>query len=519
MAKRRVVFIMTDTQGANCVGCYDRRAVGTPSIDRLAAGGTRFERAYTTSPVCSPARGAIFTGLYPHSNGVWGNEMAIGRDTLTLGERLSAQGVHAAYVGKWHLAATDYFDTGRCPPGWDARYWFDGRNHLDSLPEEMRRWSREYHTPEEIRAAGYTREKTFAGGVTDRAVEFLGSHGDEEFCLCVSYDEPHHPSIAPVPFCDLYADYRFEIGPGHADDLSDKPGHHRAWARHCRRESAGSFREQGQYVLQPYFACNTFADDEIGRVLAAVEAHAPDALVIYTSDHGEMMWAHRLNSKGPVMYEQITRIPLLIRGGGVCAGRTLREPVSHIDITPTILDYFGLEVPPILQGASLLGRVACSGSDDASASGSDGPASTTIAESAGDSQPGNDGALVFLEFGRHNVNTDGYGGFQPIRCVVDGRYKLVVNLLDRDELYDLHTDPHEQSNRIDDPEASGDRDRLHAALIRWMNETHDPFRGPGWQRRHWMPPGEMPWPEARRPRLADGVHPPALGYLTGRPAE
>jgi uncharacterized sulfatase len=499
------------------VGCYDRRAIGTPSIDRLAAGGVRFERAYTTCPVCSPARGAIFTGLYPHSNGVWGNEMAIGRDTLTLGERLAAEGVHAAYVGKWHLSATDYFDTGRCPPGWDARYWFDGRNHLDSLPEEMRRWSREYHTPEEIRAADYTREKTFAGGVTDRAVEFLGAHGEEEFCLCVSYDEPHHPSIAPAPFCDLYGDYRFDVGPAHADDLAGKPEHHRAWARDCRRETSASWREQGQYVLQPYFACNTFVDDEIGRVVEAVEANAPDALVIYTSDHGEMMWAHRLNSKGPVMYEQITRIPMLLHGQGIAPGRTLREPVSHIDITPTILDYFSLELPPILQGRSLLERVSSPGRG-ASIGSVAGPAPATIADAAGDAEAGA-GAGVFLEFNRHNVNTDGYGGFQPIRCVLDGRYKLVVNLLDRDELYDLHTDPHELRNLIDEPSVAAHRGRLHAALTEWMDETRDPFRGPGWLRRHWMPAGEMPWPHARRPRLPDGVHPPALGYLTGMPAE
>lgn len=500
MSKRQVVFIMTDTQGANCVGCYDPRAVGTPVLDRFAGQGMRFDRAYTTCPVCSPARGAIFTGLFPHSNGVWGNDMALGRDARTLGERLTDQGLHAAYIGKWHLSATDYFDTGLCPPGWDERYWFDGRNHLATLSEEMRAWSRQYHTPEEIRAADYTREKTFAGGVTDRAVDFLNACSDEDFCLVVSYDEPHHPSIAPAPFCDMHQEYRFEIGPAASDDLSDKPDHHRQWAENNRRGEQKSFRDGRYYVVQPYFACNSFVDDEIGRVLAAIDDVAPDAMVIYTSDHGEMMWAHQLNSKGPVMYEPITRIPFMVRRPGqVEAGSVCDEPVSQIDIMPTILDYFGLECPPILQGRSMLGRLR---GEEAGASGQ--------------------GPEVFMEFNRHGITNTGFGGFKPSRCVFDGRFKLVINLLTGDELYDLQADPHELENLISSPEHSEVRDRLHQRLLAWMDETRDPFSAPEWRHRQWAQAGEIRWSDwnkGRRHRPADGYNPPALEYNTGLEAQ
>src|SRR5271168_1996069 len=103
MPKQAVLFLI-DTQGTNCVGCYAGvPGLGTVDIDRLAAQGVRFDRAYTCSPVCGPARSAIFTGLYPHSNGVLGNDMAPHLDVPNLGQRVSDAGVHAAYIGKWHL--------------------------------------------------------------------------------------------------------------------------------------------------------------------------------------------------------------------------------------------------------------------------------------------------------------------------------------------------------------------------------------------------------------------------------
>jgi uncharacterized sulfatase len=290
----------------------------------------------------------------------------------------------------------------------------------------------------------------------------------------------------------MHRDYRFEIGPGADDDLADKPAHHRHWAQASGRQGKASFQQGRYYQVQPYFACNSFVDDEIGRVLDAVDRQAPDALVIYTSDHGEMMWAHQLNSKGPVMYEPITRIPFFVRGQGFQAGRVEAEPASHIDITPTILDYFGLERPAILQGESLLAR-----------------------RDAGREAPGD--SCVFLEFNRHGVTTMGFGGFKPIRCVCDGRFKLVVNLLDRDELYDLEQDPHELTNRIDSEHHAGVRDRLHERLLEWMDRTRDPFASPEWAHRPWSGRGEIRWSSGRRHRPPDGIHPPALGYNTGLP--
>ena len=112
---RKIVFIMTDTQRVDMLGCYGNAGVVTPHLDGMAREGIRFTSAYTCQPVCGPARAAIFTGTFPHSNGSWANCMPLGDNVKTIGQRLRDNGIHTAYVGKWHLDGGDYFGLGRCP--------------------------------------------------------------------------------------------------------------------------------------------------------------------------------------------------------------------------------------------------------------------------------------------------------------------------------------------------------------------------------------------------------------------
>ena len=109
------VFIMTDTQATNVIGAYGRPELRTPNIDRLAEIGVMFERDYTTCPLCTPARAGIFTGIYPHTAGAWTNNLPLGDNVITMGQRFTDAGYHTAYIGKWHLDGHDYFGTGLCP--------------------------------------------------------------------------------------------------------------------------------------------------------------------------------------------------------------------------------------------------------------------------------------------------------------------------------------------------------------------------------------------------------------------
>ena len=118
---------MTDTTRQDMVGCYGNPMMNTPNLDRLAEEGIRYTNAYTCQPVCGPARSAMFTGMYPHSNGSFANGLALGANNKTIGQRLTDNGIHCAFIGKWHLDGGDYFGLGRCPEGWDSAYWYDLR--------------------------------------------------------------------------------------------------------------------------------------------------------------------------------------------------------------------------------------------------------------------------------------------------------------------------------------------------------------------------------------------------------
>ncbi len=141
MSVRQAILVMCDTQRRDMLGCYYGDDVRTPNLDRLASEGMLFERAYCCDPVCGPARSAMFTGMYPHTNGIWSNGFALGADVANLGQRLSKAGIHAAYTGKWHIDGS-MFGHGKAAEGWDPDWWFDARNHLEEFSDDERRMLR-----------------------------------------------------------------------------------------------------------------------------------------------------------------------------------------------------------------------------------------------------------------------------------------------------------------------------------------------------------------------------------------
>ena len=487
---KNIVLIMTDTQRTDMLGCYKDTGLKTPCIDQLASQGMRFERAYTTQPVCGPARSAIFSGQFPHSNGVFANSLPYYDNVKTLGQRLSDNGFHTAYIGKWHLDGGDYFGMGRCPDGWDETYWYDMRRYLEELPDFDRALSRNQKCMEHTNVA---REFTYGNRCSNRAIDFLQKHSGKDFFLVVSYDEPHDPAICPEPYASMYKDFVFPKPKNVYDTLENKPEHQKVWATTTPHYVAdkSTLEIKNQY----YFGCNSFIDSEIGRVMEAVDAYAPDALVIYTSDHGFFLHSHSLSGKGPAAYDEITRIPFIIREPTeIKAGSVYEKPVSHVDLAPTILDYAGLTIPKLLEGKNLR-PVFCD---------------TGIMV--------ND--TVFIEFGRFEIDHDGFGGFQPMRAAFDGQYKLVINLLATDELYDCAADPDEMVNLIDcdNTDIKEKRDALHDKILSWMNDTRDPFRGYYWERRPWrVDASEVTWRYngMTRQREHEEYEPRELDYDTG----
>jgi uncharacterized sulfatase len=492
MSKPNFVIIMTDSQGANIIESYCGQKMRTPNIDKLADEGIKFERGYTTCPLCTPARASLFTGIYPHTSGPWTNNIALGENIKTMGQRFSDVGYNSAYVGKWHLDGHDYFGTGICPEGWNPDYWYDGLNYLQELnDQEIHDWRQGLNNLDEIKEKNITEEFTWANGISNRSIDFLQKQNkDNPFCLVVAYDEPHHPYTCPPEFIEPFNDFEYDIGPAGLDDLKDKPSHQKEWSNAMHNKSR-DINNKRKWPM--YFGCNSYIDYEIGRVLNAVNNHCSEnTYIIYTSDHGDMIGAHQLESKGCASYEEITHIPFIIKTPNLKLNKKIDNSiVSHIDILPTMLDLAGESIPPILEGESIVSIL--------------------------EGKESNIQRSAIIEFNRYEIEHDSFGGFKPLRAIVSGDYKLTINLLTSDELYNLEDDPGETVNLIERKEYSDIRNNLHKQLLEWMYKKRDPFRGPDWERRPWQKNRNLSWMGLFRPRPADGYAPPVRVYDTAQP--
>jgi len=489
MAGKQVILITGDTQRRDMLECYYGNNVRTPNFDKLASEGVLFERAYCADPVCTPARSAIFTGTYPHTNGAWSNGQAMGDNIANIGQRLSKHSIHCVHIGKWHLDGGSY-GYGAAPDGWDPEWWFDNRNYIEGLSDNERLMVR---SPKNI--SKVDEEICFAHQNTQRALEFIEKNNDDDFLLVVEYEEPHHPWMAPEPFASMFDNDDLTLDDDAYKKLDEnKPELHRLWAENFQSGIPDGFIWQKKRFL----SCNAYLDYEIGRLIESIDSKYPDALIIYTADHGFSLGNRGgMYDKGPASYEEITGIPLIIRKNGMIpAGTRYPKPVSHIDLTPTILDFMGCDISPVLAGKSMMPILK-------------NPDVEFKSE-------------VFIEFGRFTTPHDGFGGFQPYRACVSEEYKLCINLLDTDELYNLKDDPAELTNLIESPEHTAVRNQLHDRIIEWMNETRDPFRGYHWERRPWRMdanPASYHGGCKRETPGDPGFYPAALDYNTGLPMD
>ncbi len=457
MSTPNIVLILTDTQSQCMVGAYGDRAYRTPNLDSLAESGIRFNRAYTACPLCTPARGAMFTGVVPAVNGAWANEMALQRQYPLMGGWFRSLGYRAGYTGKWHLDGAGYHGGGNPDGGFEGDWWYDGKRYLDEIGRDRHAaLVQARQAPDALRELGCTVDEIWGHRVANRAIDFLETVGGDPFLLVVSFDEPHGPFVVPPEFADAVDPDQLPERPNFNAPLTDKPAGHQKQAREF---PCGPWPEYAR-ERSAHWNCNSSVDFEIGRVVDAVRrTHGEDTYIVYTSDHGDMMGSHGLRSKGAMMYEETVNIPFLVAGPGVRGGQVCDALVSHLDLLPTFLEWIGADRSEHLQGTSLAPLVngQASGVRD----------------------------TVSVQYNRFGLHHPGVGDLVPIRCTMDSRYKLVVNLFDRDELYDLADDPYEMTNRIDDAGLADHRDRLHDAMLAEMDATADPFRGDMWHNRPW----------------------------------
>lgn len=346
-----VLWICADDHAAYVCGAYGNKIVRTPNLDRLAAEGVRFDRAYCNSPVCTPSRQSFLTGRYPRSIGVTLLQTALPEGEQTLATLLRAAGYDTAAIGKMHFNSN--FKHGferRVDLGQHAQLL---KEHPPKpLPPDLKiqpQW-RPFRDPARIWLNSETlpfgaRDEDMAGTYFARqAARHLQQRRDKPFFLMVSFYEPHSPFRFPIEYRNKYRPEQFvapKIGP---EDDAQIPA---IFRNLTDREKQG--------IIAAYYTSTEFMDKNVGLVLDALKesGHADDTLVIYTGDHGYMLGQHGRFEKH-CCYEPAVRAPLLARWPKHIESRqTTKALVEFIDIAPTILDFCRVPVPAALQGKSL----------------------------------------------------------------------------------------------------------------------------------------------------------------------
>ncbi len=416
-----LLFVFADQLRADAVGCAGNPDVRTPHLDALAAEGMYFTHALANCPVCTPSRGTILTGRYPLAHGAASNDLPLGEGERTFGHLLGEAGWRTGYIGKWHLDGIprDRFT----PPGPRRRgfeYWaawncshayFRGRYFRDE--------------PEPVAIEGYEPD-----GQTDLALEFIRERRAEPWALFLSFGPPHNP-------------------------YPQVPERYRAMYDPDRVTLRGNAVAADRRTVADYYAAITALDDNLGRLLHLVDELGlkEDTIVVYTSDHGDMLFSHGMKEKQKPFEESI-RVPLAVRyPRAVAAGQRSDALISTVDLLPTLLGLAGVSAPENVQGTDLsahLRGLPCA-----------------LPEST----------FLLNPIPVDNPADVGQGEWRGVRTA---RYTYAAGLAGPWVLYDDVADPLQQHNLVNDPDQAGARDHLQAMLGQWLRRTDDRF---------------LPWPE------------------------
>jgi arylsulfatase A-like enzyme len=452
-----ILMIVSDQERADVLGCYGGPC-RTPAIDALAADGVRFETCLAPTAICSPTRASFLTGLYPHGHGILNNthepdalrvELAPG--VVTWPELLRNAGYRLGYVGKWHVGRGRPEDFGfhDVVAADDVVAGANDEAIVESEPELLEPVYARYPHGRLLIAGIDPRplEATETRRDADAAIDLLRRYAnvDAPFAIRLDFEGPHHPYMPPRAYAAMYDPETIPPWPNFDEDASTKPAAQQRLIE--QRGVAGWTWADWRPVVARYFGFVSYIDFEIGRVLGALEEAglAERTVVIHTADHGDMTGSHGGQfNKGPLMYDEVCRVPLIVRDPRGGRSGVVHAPVGSPALMPTILDLADVPVPAGLHVASL------------------GPALSdpTAAPRTG---------AAFAEY--HGEEW----GLYSMRMIRTESAKYVYSPHGSDELYDLEADPHELVNRDADPALADLRTSLRGRLREWMIATGDPL--------------------------------------------
>ncbi|MDV6031877.1 MAG: sulfatase [Phycisphaera sp. RhM] len=354
-----VLFIAVDDL-ASTLGCYGDPLAKTPHIDRLAASGVCFLNAYNQLPLCNPTRASIMTGRRPDEIGVYDLDRHFRDqlpDVVTLPQAFQKRNYLAARVGKiYHYnvpasIGTDGFDD---PPSWNLTVNPKGRDKSDEALIINAEPHRKISAALSWLAADGRDEEQTDGMIASEAIRLMEANRDTPFFLGVGFFRPHTPYVAPKKYFDMYPLDTVSLPyapPGDRDDIPTA-----AFAHNCPIPNYNLDPLTLRKATQAYYACVSFVDAQVGRLLDAVErlGLAENTIVVFWSDHGYHLGEHDGIWQKRTLFEQSARSPLIIRVPGAAGnGQPCRRIVEFVDIYPTVVSAAGIEAPPKLAGRDL----------------------------------------------------------------------------------------------------------------------------------------------------------------------
>jgi uncharacterized sulfatase len=461
--KPNLIFVFADQYRKQAVGFMKEDPVLTPNLDKLAKEGLAFTNAVSTCPICSPFRAMLMTGRFPLSTGMTSNcmpgtDLEMDEDELCMGDILKASGYRTGYIGKWHLeipslnrsknpedGASDAWD-GWTPPGprrhgfdfwyaynsngkhFDPNYWKDSPERID-----IDQWSVAHET--------------------DMAIDFIKHHTDNQpFALFMSWNPPHNPYVAPEKNLELYTERTIPDRPNVVPD------------------------ERYRKRLRSYLAAVSSCDDHFGRLMSFLEKEglSENSILVFTSDHGEMMGSHGRYAKS-IWYEESIGIPFIIRWRGQINPGMEQMPFACYNFMPTLLGLMGIKVPGTVEGTDYSALIRGRHQEKATSAviASYGNPAKLLAVG----QEPSIWALQADSLNRSGVDwrTVGYRGLRTDRYTyVVSRGRKGENL--RRYLYDNQEDPYQLNPVVGiHPYEHEIMQKLDIELKKWLEKMQDPF--------------------------------------------
>lgn len=427
-----VLFLCSDQHGYRYTGFGGHPHVETPNLDRLAARGTTFANAYCSSPVCVPSRASLMTGVFPSDVGSYCNSTVWDGSVPTWGSRLRAAGYHTWATGKLDLDPTHEI-------GFDERDTHHGHASNPDVTSLFRRPTC-YRMSERPGVDGRPREERHGDAdLAANAREFLteAAPPDQPWAAWVGFSMPHPSFTALEGYYDRYHPRKVEppnVPPGHLED------------QHLVFEQLRRFKRLGVPVDErrirraraAYYGMISELDEYIGSLLdtLADADMAEDTVVIYTSDHGEMLGEHSLWYKN-TLYEDAVHVPLTMAGPGIPDGQVVDAPVGHVDLVSSLTAWADADAPTPERGCSLDPFLGGEGTHDG------------VAYAENHSEGNCTGSFMIRRDDWKYIHVTGYD----------------------DLLFDLAADPHELDNRIDDPDLEDVRADLRSLLFDRVEPT------------------------------------------------